>query len=142
MNKFFLIFLCFLCCNLNAQKKKTDPNKKITEAKISFLKAQLKLNPKASEEFWPIYNQHKAEILKLSVKKNSVLRKITFKTLTESQAKIYDKEIELIEKSISEKKQKFIYQIRDILTYSQIIKLRISETRFRRKLFEKIKKEN
>ena len=137
-----LIFFCFICFSIYAQKKKHDPNKKIAEAKISFLKKQLSLSPKATERFWPIYNQHKAEIYELSKNKTAVLRKINFKTLTESEAKKYDKAISQIEKSIFEKKDKFFSQIKNILTYSQILKLRISETRFRRKLFEKIKKKN
>ena len=148
MKKPIIITSIFLFCVLSifGQVKK-ESKEKIRTLKIAYISNQLNLTPNEAEKFWPIYNANDKEQHLLRIKFRSEIKKATMEKgnidkLSEEKAE----KLLLLklknDKKIYESKKDFINKIQKIISYKKIIKLKLAEIEFGRKIMNKYKKGN
>ncbi|APY11744.1 hypothetical protein BWZ22_11065 [Seonamhaeicola sp. S2-3] len=139
MKKYILPILIFLfSLNVTAQK---DRNK-IHALKVSFITEQLDLTEQEAQKFWPVYNDHNKKMSNLKYQEMRALRKelkSNIETLTEEKALEFLKKINSIELKEHKYKQEYAAKLKTILSAKKIIKLRVAEEDFKRKMLERWK---
>ena len=146
MKKPIIITSIFLFCVLSifGQVKK-ESKEKIRTLKIAYISNQLNLTSNEAEKFWPIYNANDKEQHLLRIKFRSEIKKATMEKgnidmLSEEKAE----KLLLLklknDKKIYESKKDFINKIQKIISYKKIIKLKLAEIEFGRKIMNKYKK--
>ena len=109
--------------------------------KIAYFTENLALSPEEAEKFWPLYNQHEKE--KAELRKNQNLHSRAFAEkadqLTEEEAeKIIDKHMENRQKEL-QMDMDFHSELKKILPATKIMKLYITEVRFREHMLREIR---
>lgn len=143
MNKIIVLgfFLCFsLSTVAQEQNKKKVDYKQIQQLRKSFITEKLSLQPEQSEKFWPLYNKYRKQTLALNKSKNEIQKTIQFKNITEEQAESISTSLFEKEKQILELKIQMTQDLKSILSSKQILKLKLTEINFKKKLLEHIKK--
>lgn len=135
------LFLCFGLQVVAQQKNNQKVDyKQIQSLRKSYITEKLSLQPKQSEKFWPIYNKYRKETSIIYKSKNDLQNNIKFKKISETQAdsilySLFDKEKQLIDLKV-----KMSNDLKSILRPKQILKLKLTEINFKKKLLEHIKK--
>lgn len=139
MKKYILPILIFLfSLNINAQKDRD----KIHALKVSFITEQLDLTEQEAQKFWPVYNDYNKKMSNLKYQDMRALRKeikSNIETLTEEKALEFIKKINSIELKEHKYKQEYAAKLKTILSAKKIIKLRVAEEDFKRKIIERWK---
>ncbi|NIJ46127.1 hypothetical protein FHR24_002605 [Wenyingzhuangia heitensis] len=135
-----ILFLFFVSSNSFSQEKQKTYAQKIAAARISFLTDQLSLTSEQAEKFWPVYNKGKNEMYSFNKERNTLQKKIDFKTVSEVEAKKLVLKIDSFENSFHKRKQQLNQDLTTVLSYKQILKLKDAEVNFKKKLLERIKK--
>ncbi|MCL7754212.1 sensor of ECF-type sigma factor [Polaribacter sp. Z022] len=136
-----LITITLFCiCTVNAQGKKS--REKIKALKIAYLTEQLNLTSTEAEKFWPIYNaysekQHKLRNIIRTEIKNTVKENGDINSVSEKTAERIIKLKLATDKKIYEAQNKFIDDIKKIISYQKIMQLQVAELNFGRKLMKK-----
>lgn len=121
-----------------------QPNhEKIQSLKVSFLTEQLDLTEKEAQEFWPVYNEYDKKSNKLRFHEIRNIRreiKNSLETLTEEKAVELLKKMNDIETRLHKLRMEFATKITSILPAKKIIKLKVAEEDFKRKMLERYKK--
>lgn len=113
--------------------------KKLKALKTTYITNELELTPQEAEKFWPIYNKYEKEVFELKVKKlRQLVREInqSQEELTETKALEKLNEIASIEEKINALDKKLIEDLKPILSNVKILKLKIAEIGFQRKLIQ------
>ncbi|MBZ4033417.1 sensor of ECF-type sigma factor [Flavobacterium sp. 17A] len=124
-----------------AQNGKIDEKReKIKAFKVSFLTTELELTSTEAEKFWPIYNayddkQYELKYLKMKtyVKK---LKDDNLKNLSDKEAATLLSQIESTDKEIYQLREKFMNNLKKVLSAKKILLLKKSEDDFNRKLLQ------
>tara|TARA_B110001450_G_scaffold58087_1_gene54770 strand:+ start:1809 stop:2258 length:450 start_codon:yes stop_codon:yes gene_type:complete len=146
MKKPIIITSIFLFCVLSIfSQAKKESREKIRTLKIAYLSNQLNLTSNEAEKFWPIYNANDKEQHLLRIKFRSEIKKATMEKgnidmLSEEKAKNLILSKLKNDKKIYESKKDFINKIQKIISYKKIIKLKLAEIEFNRKIMNKYKK--
>ena len=130
--------------SINAQEYEKH-HQKIKTLKIAFLTEQLNLTASEAEKFWPIYNVYNSETHDLYRKKSESIKNElktakTIDSIEESRALVLFDMMQSLEKKKFEETQKYYRKLKTILPIKKILKLRLAEREFGRKLMRKYRR--
>lgn len=131
------LIILLLLVNFFAVAQRGDKIQKLKALKTSFITTELDLSSSEAEKFWPIYNQYEKENFELKTKKlGKLLRELNQPNieLSEDLAQKKLKEIHDLEDQIRALDKKLFEDLKPIISYQKILKLKIAETRFQRNL--------
>jgi hypothetical protein len=133
---FFLISFSFY-----AQGGKTDEKReKIKAYKVSFLTTELELTATEAEKFWPIYNAYDDKQFELRHQKmKTYMRKLdddNISSMSDKEASTLLSQIESTDKELYLLKEKYMSNLKKVLSAKKILKLKKSEDDFSRKLLQ------
>ena len=137
------ILLFLLSFSFYAQSEKTDEREKIKAYKVSFLTTELELTSNEAEKFWPIYNAFDDKQYELRHEKmKTYLRKLkddNVNSLSEKEAANLLSQIESTDKELFVLKERYMTNLKKVLSAKKILKLKKSEDDFNRKLLKQYK---
>jgi len=124
-----------------AQNEKVDEKReKIKAYKVSFLTTELELTSTEAEKFWPIYNAFDDKQYELRHEKmKTYLRKLDddkINSISEKEAATLLSQIESTDKELYLLREKYMSNLKKILSAKKILKLKKSEDDFNRKLLK------
>ncbi|MEL1254475.1 sensor of ECF-type sigma factor [Flavobacterium sp. DGU38] len=143
--KIILPILLFLVSfSFYAQNEKNDEKReKIKAFKVSFLTTELELTQAEAEKFWPIYNAFDDKQYELRHEKmKTYLRKMNdenVNSLSEKEAATLLSQIESTDKELYFLREKYMSNLKKVLSAKKILKLKKSEDDFNRKLLKQYK---
>jgi hypothetical protein len=125
-----------LCtCGLHAQtasaadsagQKSTAPTdqdiellrKDIRSQKKQMIAANMKLSDKEAEQFWPVYDQYTAELVKINDKKYAALKQFaqSYDTLTDDQAEALTKQSLEVDQAVAELRLRYFPTFRKVIS--------------------------
>ncbi|WP_433832520.1 sensor of ECF-type sigma factor [Flavobacterium anhuiense] len=124
-----------------AQNGKIDEKReKIKAFKVSFLTTELELTSTEAEKFWPIYNayddkQYELKYLKMKTYIKQ-LKDENLKNLSDKEAATLLSQIESTDKEIYQLREKYMSNLKKVLSAKKILLLKKSEDDFNRKLLQ------
>lgn len=138
------ILLFLVSFSFYAQNDKDDEKReKIKAYKVSFLTTELELTSTEAEKFWPIYNAYDDKQFELRHQKmKTYLRKLkddNVNSLSEKEASALLSQIESTDKELYFLREKYMSNLRKVLSAKKILKLKKSEDDFNRKLLKQYK---
>lgn len=141
MKKLTLLTILVLFCfsvNLDAQE---DPVKreKIKSLKTAFITTELNLTSDESQRFWPIYHVYSERKHELMQERKKLLSSDNFKkmeNIDEKEAEKLFNQLEKIDSESIEIRKKMVLQIKPIIGYKKLLKLKKTEEDFNRKLLK------
>jgi Spy/CpxP family protein refolding chaperone len=138
------ILLFLVSFSFYAQSEKTDEKReKIKAYKVSFLTTELELTSNEAEKFWPIYNAFDDKQYELRHDKmNAYWRKLddgNVNSISEKEAATLLSQIESTDKELFVLRQKYMANLKKVLSPKKILKLKKSEDDFNRKLLKQYK---
>ncbi|GGF10586.1 sensor of ECF-type sigma factor [Flavobacterium limi] len=138
------ILLFLVSFSFYAQNDKDDEKReKIKAYKVSFLTTELELTSTEAEKFWPIYNAYDDKQFELRHEKmKTYLRKLkddNVNSLSEKEASALLSQIESTDKELYFLREKYMSNLRKVLSAKKILKLKKSEDDFNRKLLKQYK---
>ena len=146
-NILFLIALFLMSFFASAQKSiaKKPREEKIKVLKIAFITDELNLTSKEAQKFWPVYNKFNQTLHQLEkVEKQHMRANIKgaggLENISEKEAKGLMKKIADLEKQIYETKMAYDSELTKVLSHKKILKLKIAEREFIRKLMKKYRR--
>ena len=132
------ILLFLVSFSFYAQSEKDEKREKIKAYKVSFLTTELELTSTEAEKFWPIYNTYDDKQFELRHEKmKTYLRKLDddkINSISEKEAATLLSQIESTDKELFVLKEKYMTNIKKVLSAKKILKLKKSEDDFNRKL--------
>lgn len=136
----FLVTFSFYAQN---DKKVDEKREKIKAYKVSFLTTELELTSAEAEKFWPIYNAFDDKQYELRHDKMktylSRLDDDKLNSMSEKEAATLLCQIESTDKELYLLREKYISNLKKILSHKKILKLKKSEDDFNRKLLKQYK---
>jgi hypothetical protein len=92
--------------------------KDIRSQKRQMIAANLKLTDKEAEQFWPIYDQYTAELVKINDNKYASIKEFAqnYDTLTDDQAANLTKQLLAVDQSVAQLRIKYIPIFRKVLS--------------------------
>ena len=133
------IFILILSMSLNIFSQDNDRRERIKALKVAYLTEQLELTKIEAEKFWPIYNAfEKEEDMQRRLGREK--RKNLSDDITESEAKSMLNDMIAYESERQKQKVDFIENLIKILPAKKIIKLKVAEDEFNKKMFDEYKK--
>lgn len=138
------ILLFLVSFSFYAQSEKTDEKReKIKAYKVSFLTTELELTSNEAEKFWPIYNAFDDKQYELRHDKmKAYWRKLddgNVNSISEKEAATLLSQIESTDKELFVLRQKYMVNLKKVLSPKKILKLKKSEDDFNRKLLKQYK---
>ncbi|MFB9110698.1 sensor of ECF-type sigma factor [Flavobacterium gyeonganense] len=138
------IVLFLVSFSFYAQSEKIDEKReKIKAYKVSFLTTELELTSNEAEKFWPIYNAFDDKQYELRHEKmKTYFRKLnddSVNSLSEKEAATLLSQIESTDKELYFLREKYMSNLRKVLSAKKILKLKKSEDDFNRKLLKQYK---
>lgn len=138
------LLVLFVSFSFYAQSDKTDEKReKIKAYKISFLTTELDLSSSEAEKFWPIYNAYDDKQFELRHDKmKTYWRKLddnNVNSISEKEAAKLLSQIESADKELYLLREKYMTNLKKILSSKKILKLKKSEDDFNRKLLKQYK---
>ena len=140
MKKLLFIVLVFSSAYIMGQKNKLDTIKTI---KVGFLTEALDLTEKEAQGFWPIYNTFEEQMNVLRFKEMRDIRKHIRQnsdSMTNDEAYALMERIRKIEEQMHELKTDFSKKLSSIIPAKKIIKLKLAEEDFKRKMLDEFRK--
>lgn len=137
----FPLLLFLVSYSFYAQNDKVDEKReKIKAYKVSFLTTELELTSTEAERFWPIYNAFDDKQFELRHDKmKTYLRKLdddNINSLSEKEAAVLLSQIESTDKELYLLREKYMTNLKKVLSAKKILKLKKSEDDFNRKLLK------
>ena len=132
-----LLMLFILCFSSFAQSGGKDWRQQIKAQKVAFITEQLSLTPQEAQKFWPIYNKFEDNLNQIRRNDERTIRDAMKKEdLTQKEAQDIINQFLAVEEKIHIAKQQLIKDLGKVITPQKIIKLKIAEDAFNRKLME------
>ena len=125
---------------LFSQHRPHKTNPKIERARLEFIQKEMNLDPKISDQFWNLYQNHHQKIRKIFRTQRSFEMHQNLSQLSEKEASLILEKIIFNEKEIEKEKKSFMQEMRTLISDKQILQLRVSERKFRKNLLKKMRK--
>lgn len=135
-----LITILFLSLSLQSFSQDNDRRERIKALKVAYLTQQLDLNSTEAQKFWPIYNDFEEKEQQLRKESHSKRKETDFESLSEQEAKKMIEDMISTEKKKLELRETFVKDLQKILSSKKIIKLKLAEDQFNKKMFEEFKR--
>lgn len=135
------LILFLVSFSFYAQGGKSDEKReKIKAYKVSFLTTELELTPTEAEKFWPIYNAYDDKQFELRHQKmKTYMHKLdddNISSMSEKDAVNLLSQMESTDKELYLLRDKYMTNLKKILSPKKILKLKKSEDDFNRKLLQ------
>jgi hypothetical protein len=131
------LLLFVLCFSSFAQSGGRDWRQQIKAQKVAFITEQLSLTPQEAQKFWPIYNAFEDKLNKIRRNDEKAIRDAMKKEdLSEKEAQDVINQFLAVENKKHLAKQQLIKDLGNVISPQKIIKLKIAEDAFNRKLME------
>lgn len=134
------ILLFLVSFSFYAQSDKDEKREKIKAYKVSFLTTELELSSTEAEKFWPIYNAFDDKQYELRHDKmKTYLNRLDddkINSISEKEASTLLCQIESTDKELYLLREKYMSNLKKILSAKKILKLKKSEDDFNRKLLK------
>ncbi|KQO21673.1 sensor of ECF-type sigma factor [Flavobacterium sp. Leaf82] len=135
------IILFLVSFSFYAQSGKTDEKReKIKAYKVSFLTTELELTSTEAEKFWPIYNVYDDKQFELRHQKmKTYMRKLdddNINSMSDKDAVTLLSQMESTDKELYLLRDKYMTNLKKVLSAKKILKLKKSEDDFNRKLLQ------
>ncbi|MCK0178223.1 sensor of ECF-type sigma factor [Flavobacteriaceae bacterium S0862] len=131
------LLLLIICFSSYAQRDRKEMQEKIKAQKVAFITDKLDLTSNEAQKFWPVYNafEEKTNQIRRSdlYKIRSAMKK---ENLTEKEAQDILVKFMAVEEKMHNAKQQLIKDLGNVISPQKIIKLKIAEDAFNRKLME------
>jgi hypothetical protein len=90
----------------------------IRSQKKQMIAANMKLTDKEAEQFWPVYDQYTAELVKINDQKYAVIKQYAqnYDTLTDDQAVTLTRQALDVDGSVAQLRQKYIPLFRKVIS--------------------------
>ena len=140
MKKLILIIICLVSFTMMAQKNKRE---QIKALKVAFITEQLNLTEKESQAFWPVYNAFEQEKNNIRFKEMRDIRKEikeNLNNMTDAEANVLIERLNKAENSMHELRMELPKKLSNIIPSSKIIRLKIAEEDFKKKMLNELKK--
>lgn len=137
--KTFIITLLLLV-SLSGHSQDNDRKERIKALKVAYLTEQLELSKIEAQQFWPVYNAFDEQEHAFRKENYSKRKKTDVESLSEQEAQKMIDDMLSNEKKKYELRENFIKELQKILSSKKIIKLKIAEDEFNKKMFEEYKK--
>lgn len=138
MKPFIIAILLFV--SFHSFSQDGDKHERIKALKVAYLTEQLQLSKTEAQQFWPIYNAFDEQEQSFRKERYSKRKKTDVESLSEQEAKKVIEDMISTENEKHELRENFIKDLQKILPAKKIIKLRIAEDEFNKKMFEEYKK--
>lgn len=135
-------FITLLIISLTWQgfSQDNDRRERIKALKVAYITEQLDFTSSEAQKFWPIYNAFEDQEQQLRRENYSKRKETDVASLSEQDAKKMIDDMLSTEKKKLELRETFIKDLQKILSSKKIIKLKITEDQFNKKMFEEYKK--
>lgn len=135
------LLMLLISFSFYAQNGKTDEKReKIKAYKVSFLTTELELTSTEAEKFWPIYNAYDDKQFELRHSKmRTFMRKLdndNINSMSEKEATTLLSQMESTDKELFLLREKYMSNLKKVLSAKKILKLKKSEDDFNRKLLK------
>jgi len=135
------LLLFIICFSSFAQSGSKDWRQQIKAQKVAFITEQLSLTPQEAQKFWPIYNAFEDQLHQIRRNDEKAIRDAMKKEkLTEKEAQDVINQFIAVENKKHLAKQQLIKDLDGVIPPQKIIKLKIAEDAFNRKLMESYRK--
>lgn len=136
------IFLTLLIVSLTLKGFSQDAGRRerIKALKVAYITEQLEFTASEAQKFWPVYNAFEDQEQLLRRENYSKRKETDVGSLSEQEAKKMIEDMLNTEKKKLELRETFIKDLQKILSSKKIIKLKITEDQFNKKMFEEYKK--
>ena len=135
----FPLLLFFVTFSFYAQND-NEKREKIKAYKVSFLTTELELTSSEAQKFWPIYSAYDDKQFELRHEKMKTyflrLGDSNVNSMSEKEAATLLSQIESADKELFVLREKFMSNLKKILSAKKILKLKKSEDDFNRKLLK------
>ena len=135
-----LIIALLVSFSLNGFAQDNDKRERIKALKVAYLTERLELSKIEAQQFWPIYNAFEAKEQQLRKEKYSQRKDTDIESLSEQEAKEMIEEMMSNENKKHQLREKFVRDLQSILPSKKVIKLKLAEDQFNKKMFEEYKK--
>lgn len=144
MKNIVLMLLFLSGFSFYAQNGKSDEKReKIKAFKVSFLTTELELTSTEAEKFWPIYNAYDDKQYELRyIKMKTYLRRLNddnINSISEKEAAALLSQIESTDRELYQLREKYMSNLKKVLSAKKILKLKKSEDDLYRKLLKQYK---
>lgn len=140
MKNILLISLLLLSVTVTAQKDRWE---KIKALKVAFITEELNLSEKESQAFWPVYNEFEENTNAIRHNEmRSIRREIrnNAANLTNEKALLLIEKFENAEERMYKLRTQFSKKLQNILPAKKIVKLKLVEEDFKRKMLKEFQK--
>jgi Spy/CpxP family protein refolding chaperone len=125
------------------KKNNKEREERIRAEKISFMTAQLNLNTKEAEAFWPLFNEYETKMENNRKTHRREVKKLkNYNDLTEEAAYATTEKILKLEVQGGKIRQEYLIKFAAALGKKKAAKVFYAEEKFKRELLKKIKKGN
>ena len=138
MRTLIIAFLFF--ASLNSFSQDNNRRERIKALKVAYLTEQLELSKSEAQQFWPIYNAFEEQEHELRKEKYANLKETDMSSLSEQEAKKMIEDMRSTENKKHELRENFIKDLEKILSARKIVKLKIAEDDFNKKMFVEYRK--
>lgn len=141
MKKLGIICVLFVSFSVAAQKGKRQ--ERIKALKISFITERLSLTEKEAQEFWPVYNAFEQKMNDIRFKDiRNIRREIreNLNTMSDNDALALMERFKKAENQIHDIKTEFSNKLSKIISPKKMIRLKLAEEDFKRKMLEEFKR--
>jgi Spy/CpxP family protein refolding chaperone len=140
MNTLKKITLALLFISLSSMGQEIEKREKIKALKVAYLTSELSLTATEAEKFWPIYNEFENKQFEIRYTKMRPLRtKINNSDLSDKEIQNILLQFESYEEELHQNKKKLDNSLNSILSPSKILKLKLAEGNFNKKLLQRYK---
>jgi hypothetical protein len=137
--KKIVITLLFIATTISVFSQGEEKRERIKALKIAFITERLELTEIEAQKFWPIYNAHEKEVEMLRHNARDKRRNLKMETLTENEAKKTLIDFIAFEKEQQELKTQFVENLLTAIPAKKIIKLRLAESEFKKRMIQEMK---
>lgn len=136
-----IIILPLLVISLHSSAQKGPGRERIKTLKVAFLTERLDLSRTEAQQFWPIYNENEEVMEAIRREERSQIRERDFdiNSLSDEEASALLTEFLKIKKRKEFAEQKFLTQMRSVISDKKIILLIKAEEDFKRRLLQQMR---
>ncbi|MBT8322250.1 MAG: hypothetical protein KJO94_02120 [Eudoraea sp.] len=142
MNKFskigVLVFFLFMFAGVYSQRRPVQ--EKIKTLKVAFITERLSLSSSEAQAFWPIYNEHEANLEALKREERIEIRSkmMDFESLSEREAASLLQQSIALEKEKHQMNIRFLEQMSEVISAKKTFLLIKAEEDFKKRLLREI----
>jgi len=131
----------FAFVNSFSQDEEVDPQEKIQAKKVAFITDKLDLSVEEAQKFWPVYNEHEADMDKIHEKRKGVMKKINKEAETLSDEELTKLVDQFAEYDLEEAKihKSYYDDVKKVLPIKKVVKLIKAEREFKQTLLKEFK---